>query len=116
MLEAEQDGLINATYSIETTSVCKVAELAGFRTTETIVYEPNLNKIQARCNNTKNSEAMTPKTKFKVNKGQVKIVWSDLLGGRHGSQKPLNDRSLVEEIQALMIDLGYDPNEIPEMR
>jgi hypothetical protein len=121
MLKAQQDGLIHATYSIETTSVCKVAELAGFSSPETVVYQPNLNKIQTRCQNTttnknNNHEPMTPKTKFLVNKGQIQIKsWSDLLvGERHGSS--LEDRSLIEDIQSLMVDLGYDPTEIPEKR
>jgi hypothetical protein len=121
MLKAQQDGLINATYSIEKTSVCEVAQLAGFRNADTVVYAPNLDKIQTRCashhhRSNNNNKAMTPKAKFKVNQGQVRLVWSDLLGGRHGSQRPFDDRSLVEEIKALMIDLDYDPDEIPETR
>lgn len=123
MLKAQQDGLINATYSIETTTVCKVAELAGFISPETVVYQLNRNKIQTRCYNTtitnSNHEAMTSKTKFQVNKGQIKIKsWSDLLVARDGRNLE-EDRSrslLTEDIQLLMVDLGYDPTEIPEKR
>lgn len=38
----------------------------------------------------------------------VKLTWSDLEGGKHGSKRPEGSEELVQDVKELFKKLGYD--------
>lgn len=117
MVDASKKGAIDAFYRIEDSSACDVAKMAGLMANDTTVYEPNYIRISKLCNkdNNTNSPAqqIVEKKLNKVNKDEVHLGWSDLLGGMHGSKRREGDRKLQDRIKNLFKEFGYDESAIP---
>lgn len=113
MLEARDKQFISASYRIEETSPCDIADLAGFLDESTAVYTPHVRHLRPKCQSDLD-EARQPmtSTKHKVNKGLVKLEWADFHGGNHGSRMPHGNRDIEMKLRALMKQLGYDPEQI----
>ena len=116
MLRAKQAGLIHATYRVEDTSPCQVAEMAGWMeeeeaTTEeiTAIWRPSRKVVQAKCQGTNNNnngstmrnpQAPMTSTSYKVNRGAVSLMYANFT---------VNDacRALWDELVDLTDELGY---------
>jgi hypothetical protein len=121
MMGARERGKIFATYRIEETSPCQVAELAGFTDKKTTVYAPNYDKIREICGDPDDNEEedelfrhpaknVMSSTKHKINVGLVDLEFEDLRGGIHGSNRSTDNRELEVAIRDLTGRLGYDVN------
>eukprot|EP00541_Cyclophora_tenuis_P007317 CAMPEP_0116543100 /NCGR_PEP_ID=MMETSP0397-20121206/1376_1 /TAXON_ID=216820 /ORGANISM="Cyclophora tenuis, Strain ECT3854" /LENGTH=256 /DNA_ID=CAMNT_0004067167 /DNA_START=61 /DNA_END=831 /DNA_ORIENTATION=+ len=110
MLLAREAAAIHASYRIEDTSPCDVAQLAGWLDESTTVYLPHTARIRKLCHSElhKARQPMTS-TKHKINKGLVKLEWSDLEGGKHGSRLPSGSKETEMKLRTLMEQLGYNP-------
>ena len=116
MIEARRRGDIDAFFRIEESSACDVAEAAGLLASNTTVYEPNHIRINRLCNESdeESSAQKTVEQKLnKVNKDQVKLGWSDLRGGMHGSRREEGDRTLERQIKNLFRAFKYDESTVP---
>ena len=98
---------IDGTYHVEEMTPCDIAKLAGF-TNESVVYTQNKSLINEACK-IENSEAnkLMKSKRNLYNKGQLSLVWDDLLGGKHGSKKKEGDRDLLTRTKQLAHKLGY---------
>lgn len=106
---ARKRGEISASYKVEESTPCTVAELAGLAEENSTVYKPNLEKVAAKC-----SEVLGSATDFiehsegQVNKGQVQLGWEDLRGGMHSSKRAKGNTDIEKQVKALFKKLGYD--------
>mmetsp|Transcript_9835 Transcript_9835/g.12983 ORF Transcript_9835/g.12983 Transcript_9835/m.12983 type:complete len:168 (-) Transcript_9835:286-789(-) len=101
-------------YQVEATSPCQVIKLAGFLDADTLVYPDHLERLQATCQDINfDNKALLPmiSTKYTVNQGDLQLTWKDFEGGRHGSTRPQGDSTLVDLMQQLTIELGYELHE-----
>jgi len=111
LVQARTRGEIQALYHVEESSPCHVAEMAGLMNPETTVYHPNHEKVLKKCQNGDASAVVhqpMKSTRNKINKGQVKLGWSDLRGGVHGSRRANGDRTLELMVRQLFETLGYN--------
>ena len=98
-------------YQVETTSPCDVLEMAGFLSKETAIYAPHRDRLAKKCYPETSKPAVREpmiSTVYKINKGNLELTWADLEGGVHGSKRLKGDTSLVNSLQKLTKDLGYE--------
>ena len=108
MLSASVAGAISNRYKVEEASPCDIAAMAGFDGSDAI-HPPQRQRIQSICARPNRNAAKEPmaSTAYSVNKGQLKLEWDDLLGGKHGSGRKDGDRGLRDSLQRLGLGLGY---------
>ena len=82
--------------------------MAGFEGSDAI-YPPQRERIHSICMKSYPGGAKEPmvSTAYSVNRGQLKLEWDDLLGGKHGSSRKDGDPELRDSLQRLGLDLGY---------
>eukprot|EP00980_Cylindrotheca_fusiformis_P002457 scaffold584_cov132-Cylindrotheca_fusiformis.AAC.10 len=100
ILDNSNDNIL--VYSIEETTPCEVAELAGLANAETTLYLPNHLRYIKLCGDGENTKDVTRSSSNVINKGRVSMT--DLL--------PFATPDRLKDIQDLYVRLGY---EYPEM-
>ena len=112
MLNAYKKGVIWKTYKAEETSPCQIAKMAGILDIESSVYPANMAKVGERCSDPFHlaNEAMRS-TKHKINDDFLRLDWSDIMGGQHGSVHSSTDNKLAQNLLLLVEELGYNPNQ-----
>lgn len=106
-------GEIYASYKIEESTPCTVADLAGLTEENSTVYKPNLEKVAVKCGEVLGSatdliEHSSESKGGQVNKGQIQLGWNDLRGGMHGSTRRKGNTDLEKQVKALFKKFGYD--------
>lgn len=134
ILEATKKGYIDASFKVEEATPCQIASLAGFslENEETLTkarseeveeqhrppkggYRQRIRDHLSNLCNSDDSESISASganrqmvsTENKYNLGQLSLDWEDLLGGRHGSQKELEDHDLQQRLKEIAGEFGY---------
>jgi hypothetical protein len=107
LLDAQKQGRVDAMVQYENTTLCELANMAGFTDPSQAVYAPNVDKVTRLCNaenskgdvhlalpllETKSADLTMPKTL---------LQWDDL--------ETVGGTSLVKAVKDLCRELGYDP-------
>jgi hypothetical protein len=106
MLAARDSGLIHATLKYEELSLCDIAKIADFHTPETVVYPPNIARIEKSCGDRISDEATVklhlPEIPMKNETiiSLPKLTWTDI--------RKAGDLSLELALRDLCNRLSYD--------
>lgn len=108
LLQARKLGKVAAMVRYESTSVCEIAQLAGF-SDPLQVYPPNERKFTFACGpNGTNADAMKPvpalATKTDSTRSLPNYTWDDY--------RDAGGPELAKELRQLCVDLGYDPDQV----
>ena len=118
IMNAIKKDKIHGMYRYEDTSVCEVAKMAGLNEEETTVWTKNHEVYLNVCGN-KNDVAIAsfempamsnPKRKNEIQRPDIRLTWTDLHGGNHGSIRKSGDLDLHNRMKKLFKSMGYDPS------
>jgi hypothetical protein len=97
LLQARDQGHIDAMFHYEDATLCGVVKLAGFDDDATAVYAPNVGKVASKCRG--ESQKLFDVVKADKNTLPEELSWDDLLQA--------TSKSLVEDLKKLCKELGY---------
>lgn len=108
MLNANGPGHIDHLLKYEESSLCDIANLAGFRSLDTIVYAPNKERIDGICgdhapsNSTAKQRLPDISEMLKLDEDFSNLEWSDI--------REAGGKALENALRKLCKQTGYDPS------